>query len=135
MYKKLTEEEKNALKQLNLPKYDDSKPETWVGSKDYYEAVFETETNRDPKLHDAFSDLHKKIVNMVIQFCEEHGLKDVDEFYVGADGLSGSYGSHEWLCFTDSYMNMIKLIENTDEKSKDLWTKLPDRDNPFLHEI
>ena len=135
MYKKLTEEEKKALKELNLPKYDNKHPETWVGSKDYYEAIFKSETNRDPKLHDAFSELHKKIVDMVIQFCEEYGLKDVDEFTIGADGLSGSYGYHGWCPCTDSYMNMVKLVENTDEKSNDLWPKLPDREHPFLHEI
>lgn len=126
MYKELTEEEKKALERF--PKYD-GKPENWVGSKDYWESIFQTETNRNPELHEAFSELHHKIVNMVIQFCEEHGLEDVDEFYVGADGLSGSYGYHKWTCFTDSSMSLINC--NVDEHG---WIT-PDRENPFLHEI
>lgn len=125
---KLTNEEKKALEKF--PKYDDKDASTWVGSREYYEAVLETETNRDPELHDAFSELHKKIVDMVIQFCEEHELKDVDEFHIGADGLSGSYGNHEWTCFTDSSMSLIKL-----KKDEQTGWNLPDRDNPFLYEI
>ena len=127
MYKKLTEDEKKSLERF--PKYDDSKPESWVGSREYWESIFETETNRNPELHEAFSELHHKIVNMVIQFCEEHGLEDVDEFHIGADGLRGSYGYHDWTCFTDSSMSIIKSHE--DEHG---WS-LPDRNNPFLHEV
>lgn len=126
MYKKLTEEEKKELERF--PSYDDTKPETWVGSRDYYEAVFETETNRDPELHDAFSQLHEDIVNMVIQFCEKHGLKNVDAFYVGADGLSDNYGYHTWQCCTDSSMTMHAL------KNDKVLGKIIDKD-PFLHEI
>lgn len=73
MYKKLTEEEKKALEKY--PKYDDNKPETWVGSKEYFESIFTMEQNRDPELHEAFSQLHKAIVNMVIQFCENMDLR------------------------------------------------------------
>lgn len=133
MYKKLTEEEKKALEKY--PKYDDSKPETWEGSRDYYEAVFETETNRDPELHDAFSDLHEQIVNLVINFCKEHNLTDIDEFHVGADGIKGSIPYGVWCSCTDSSMSIIKLVENTEEVSKEYWPELPDRDNPFLFEI
>lgn len=126
MYKELTEEEKKTLEKF--PKYDDKDTSTWVGSRDYWEAIFESETNRDPELHTAFGELHEKIVNMVIQFCEEHGLKDVDEFVVGADGLTGSYGYHKWQCFTDSNMCMYKLV-------KDGGFIHADREHPFLHEI
>jgi len=133
MHKKLTEEEKKALEKY--PKYDDSKPETWEGSRDYYEAVFKLETNRDPELHDAFSDLHEQIVNLVINFCKEHNLTDIDEFHVGADGIKGSIPYGVWCSCTDSSMSIIKLVENTEEVSKEYWPELPDRDNPFLFEI
>ena len=126
MYRKLTEEEKKALEKF--PVYD-NKPENWVGSREYWESIFETETNRDPKLHKAFGELHKQIVDIVIQFCEEHGLEDVDEFYVSADGLRGSYGCHSWQSPTDSSMSIIK--SNEDEHG---WV-LPDREHPFLYEI
>lgn len=133
MHKKLTEEEKKALEKY--PKYDNSKPETWKGSRDYYEAVFKLETNRDPELHDAFSDLHEQIVNLVINFCKEHNLTDVDEFHVGANGIKGSIPYGVWCPCTDSSMSIIKLVENTEEVSKEYWPELPDRDNPFLFEI
>lgn len=135
MFKELTEKEKKALEELGLPKYDKSNAETWIGSEEYYESIFATETNRDPKLHDAFSDLHKQIVNLVIKFCKEHNLTDVDEFCVGADGLQGSIPYGEWCPCTDSNMSIIKLVENKEEKSKDLWPMLPDREHPFLYEI
>lgn len=126
MYKELTEEEKKALERF--PKYDDTKPETWVGSRDYFESIFSTEKNRDPELHEAFSQLHEDIVNMVIQFCEKHGLKNVDAFYVGADGLSDNYGYHTWQCCTDSSMTMHTF------KDDDRLGRIIDED-PFLHEI
>lgn len=133
MYKKLTEEEKKKLEYL--PKYDDAHPETWVGSRDYYEAVFETETNRDPELHNAFSKLHEDIVNMVIRFCKEHNITDVDEFHVGADGLRESIPYGEWCPCTDSSMSVVKMIENPDSASKKHFPEIPDRENPFLYEI
>ncbi len=133
MYKKLTEKEKKALEKY--PKYDDTKPEAWVGSRDYYEAVFETETNRDPELHDAFSDLHEQIVNLVVKFCKDHNLTDVDEFHIGADGIKGSIPYGIWCPCTDSSMSIIKLIKNTEEASKKYCPELPDREHPFLFEI
>ena len=125
MYKEITEEEKKALERF--PKYDESKPETWVGSREYFESIFATETNRDPELHEAFSKLHEEIVNMVIQFCEKHGLTSVDAFYVGADGLADNYGFHTWQCCTDSSMTMheLKMENGYVVTNKD----------PFLHEI
>lgn len=126
MYKKLTEEEKKALEKY--PKYDDNKPETWVRSREYFESIFATEQNRNPELHEAFSQLHKNIVNMVIQFCEKHGLKNIDAFYVGADGLSDNYGYHTWQCCTDSSMTMHTL------KNDKVLGKIIDED-PFLYEI
>lgn len=125
---KLTNEEKKALEKF--PKYDPKDAYSWIGSREYWESIFQTESNRDPELHKAFGELHKKIVDMVIQFCEEHNLPDVDEFHVGADGLSGSYGAHEWQCFTDSSMSLIKL-----KKDEQTGWNLPDRDNPFLYQI
>ncbi len=133
MYKELTEEEKQTLEKY--PKYDDSKPETWVGSKEYFEAVLATETNRDPELHKAFSQLHEDIVNLVIKFCKDHNLTDVDEFYVGADGIKGSIPYSIWCPCTDSDMSIIKLVKNTEEVSKENWSEFPDRENPFLFEI
>lgn len=127
MYKELTEEEKKALE--IFPKYDGKRAETWVGSRDYWESVFAKETNRDPELHNAFSELHKKIVDMILQFCKEHDLKDVDEFCVSADGLIGSIPYSEWCACTDSCMTITKAAEDNHG-----WV-VPNRDEPFLYEI
>lgn len=122
----MNNEDKKILEQF--PPYDDSKPETYVGSREYWENVFKDETNRDPKLHEDFSKLHEHIVNEVIQFCKEHGL-EVDEFSVGADGLLGSKHYGEWCPCTDSYMSMYTIKKDEDGHH------YVDREKPFLHEI
>ena len=89
-----------------------------------------SESNRNPELHTAFSELHKKLVDEIIQFCEKHNIKNVTEVYLHADGLEGSFGYGEWECATDSSMSMI--INGIDKETG--WT-LPDREHPFLYEI
>lgn len=123
---KITEEDKKILEQF--PEYTGDN--TYKGTKEYWLSVFEFETNRNPELHKAFSELHKKLVDEVIKFCKEHNLKDVDEFKLSADGLSDSIEFGEWICCTDSSMSMFQLKK--DEKTG--WL-LPDRENPFLYEI
>ena len=108
----------------------DGNPANFVGTKEYWEGVFSFETNRDPELHGDFSKLHKDIVDMVIQFCKKHNLTNVDEAYIGIDGLRGSMEAGGWTCFTDSSMSFIET--RYDEKLK---CDVPDRDAPFLHEI
>ena len=101
---KLTQEEKEQLKRF--PKYDGKGK--YVGTRDYWESVFQRETNRDPELHTAFSKLHDDIVNMVIRFCQEHNLTDVDCFVHCADGLAGSIEYGEWCPCTDSTIELRK---------------------------
>ena len=123
----ITEEDKKILEQF--PEYISGEP--YVGTRDYWESVFQKETNRDPKLHEAFSELHTKLVNEVIQFCKEHDL-DVDEFTLSADGLLGSKAYGEWCPCTDSFMEM--RIMNKEAISGLDW--YVDRDgDPFLYEI
>ena len=123
---KLTEEDKKLLEQF--PEYNGEYP--FEGTKEYWEGVFETETNRDPELHKAFSELHKKLVDEVIKFCKEHNLTDVDEFTISADGIMGSIDYGEWCCCTDSSMSMYKM-----KKDKETGWLVPDREYPFLDEI
>ena len=102
----------------------------FAGTKEYWRGVFETETNRDPKLHEDFSKLHHDIVDMVIKFCKDHDL-DVEEFSVHADGLLNSKEFGKWTCSTDSSMSMYVPVY--DEEAKTSWV---DRDgDPFLFEI
>lgn len=121
----ITEEDKKILEQF--PEYKEGG--NYVGTRDYWESVFQMETNRDPKLHEAFSELHTKLVNEVIQFCKEHDL-DVDEFTLSADGLLGSKKYGEWCPCTDSFMEM------RDAKEDETFGYYVDRDgDPFLYEI
>ena len=122
----ITKEDKKILEQF--PEYKEGS--NYVGTRDYWKSVFQMETNRDPKLHEAFSELHTKLVNEVIQFCKEHDL-DVDEFTLNGDGLLGSKKYGEWCPCTDSFMEMRVIKE--DEKTE-MW--YVDRDgDPFLYEI
>ena len=120
----LNEEDRKILEQF--PKYD-NKPKNWVGSREYWEFIFESEKNRNPELHKAFGELHKKIVDEVIQFCKKYNL-EVQEFHVGADGIRDSRDFGEWTCFTDSSMSMYtnKVYEDGCEYI--------DRETPFLYE-
>ena len=115
----MNEEDKKILERF--PKYKGKGD--FVGTRDYWKGVFHLETNRDPELHEAFSKLHTDIVNMVIRFCKEHNLTDVDEFVVGANGLMGSCEFGEWCPCTDSSMSMRKFGEEGQNG------------NPFLFEI
>ena len=123
-------EDDNKDKELlkSFPQYDEKNPSSLEGSRDYWESVFEHETNRDTELHKAFGELHIKIVNEVIQFCKEHNL-DVDEFCVSADGLLGSREFGEWCPCTDSSMSMHIAV-----KDKNGYWRI-DREKPFLYEI
>ena len=125
MLQQLTEEDKKILDQF--PKYDDN-PENWVGSREYWEFIFSEETNRDTELHKAFSELHKQIVNSVIQFCKKHNL-EVDAFDISADGLLGSRDFGSWQCCTDSSMSMYVI------KRGKHGIPYVDRDNCFLFEV
>lgn len=123
----MTPEDEKILEQF--PEYD-GKPEHYVNSRKYWESIFHTETNRDPELHKAFSELHEKLVNEIIAFCKEHNLRDVDEVSLYADGLIGSMEDGKWTCSTDSSMTMIEV-----RKDEETGWMLPDREHPLLYEI
>ena len=121
-------EEKEEIKGLErFPAYDGD-PAHWVGSRDYWEAVLAEEKNKDPELHKAFRELHKKIVDMVVAFCKEHDL-EVDEAYVQINGILGSKDYGEWTCATDSSMGMNSIVEGEEGMP------YVDRDEPFLYQI
>lgn len=107
----------------------DRNPTHYEGTKEYWEGVFSFEKNRDPELHTAFSELHTKIVNLVIQFCKEHNLSNVDSMTINADGLAASMVFGEWSMFTDSSMGMWSL------KQDEYGAMVTDRSRPFLYEI
>ena len=102
----------------------------FVGTREYWEGIFSNESNRDPELHKAFSELHEKLVSEIIQFCEKHNLRGVTEVNLHADGLEESFGLEKWKSDTDSSMSLI--VNKIDETTG--WT-VPDRKHPFLYEI
>lgn len=113
-----------------FPPYDGN-AKNFVGSREYWEGIFEGETNRDPELHRAFGRLHEKIVNEVIAFCKEHRL-EVDEFCVRADGLRGSRDHGEWGPCTDSAMSMHVIKK---KRSGGRTYLAVDREKPFLYQM
>ena len=123
---KISEKDEKILSQF--PKYEKGKP--FVGTREYWEGVFSWETNRKPELHAAFSELHHKIVNEVVQFCEKYGLDNITEVHISADGLEESFGYKQWMPCTDSSMSLIAI-----KKDAETGWEVPDRENPFLYEI
>ena len=112
----------------HFPHYE--KGGEFVGTREYWEGIFSSENNRDPELHKAFSELHEKLVNEIIKFCEKHNLRGVTEVNLHADGLEESFGHGKWKSDTDSSMSLI--VNKIDETTG--WTA-PDRKHPFLYEI
>lgn len=98
IYTNLTEEDKKLLEQF--PEYKEGGE--FVGTREYWEGVFDSETNRDAKLHEDFSKLHENLVNQVIKFCKDHNLTDIGVFDLYIDGIEYSTKFGEWCPATDS---------------------------------
>lgn len=115
-----------------FPRYNPKtkKGRNYVGTRDYWEGVFEGETNRNIELHTAFSKLHEDIVNEIITFCKRHNLTNVSLVGISIDGLNGSLDYGKWSPATDSSMEFY--VVKKDETSGMFFL---DRDKPFLSEI
>lgn len=57
--------------------------------------------------------LHKKLVNEIIDFCNEHELYDIDVVILSMDGLNYSIENGTWMGGTDSSMTFIDTNEDT----------------------
>ena len=84
----------------------------------------ETHTHRQPDLdkysnpqitHEQTIDLHYVLVQTCIDYINEHGLKDVDAVYFGADALQESSRFGEWTPATDSYLNLEGLEKSEND--------------------
>lgn len=53
-------------------------------------------------MDEKFYELHKKLVQEVIDYCKENDIKNADEFYLSIDGLQSSIEFGEWHPGTDS---------------------------------
>lgn len=69
------------------------------------------------KVKKEWAELHVELVNKVVRFCKEHGIEDVDEFWLSADMLSESIKYGEWCPMTDSPFELIKY---KDKERKEL---------------
>ena len=67
---------------------------------------------KDPKINEAFRNLHEKLVNEVIGFCKAWNIS-IDEFHLSADGLNESIKYGSWHPCTDSCLVFEK--SNQDE--------------------
>ena len=74
---------------------------------------------QDDKITNDFRELHDKIVNEIIKFCNEHNII-IDTFSIDADGIKYSIPFNEWTAFTDSsfvmYENDIRNKNNETNK-------------------
>lgn len=68
---------------------------------------------QDPELTKKFRELHKELVDRVIEFCNKNSV-EIDDFYLHADGIRGSIPYGSWQACTDSGFEMYRQedIEN-----------------------
>lgn len=53
-------------------------------------------------MNEKFYELHKKLVQQVIDYCKENNIKDADTFHLSIDGLQSSIEAGTWHPGTDS---------------------------------
>lgn len=56
---------------------------------------------QDEAIKNEFNELHRKLVNEVVDFCKRNNIK-ADTFSIGADGLRSSIEYGKWCPATDS---------------------------------
>lgn len=78
---------------------------------------------QDPELTKKFRDLHKELVDRVIEFCNKNSV-EIDDFYLHADGMRGSIPYGSWQACTDSGFEMYR---NEDIENENV--------DPFLYSI
>ena len=66
---------------------------------------------QDERLNYKFRQLHKHLVNEVIEFCKSHNIV-IDEFHLNADNLEESIKYGEWQACTDSCLIFDKFSED-----------------------
>ena len=69
------------------------------------EKEFYGQVCQDPETTKKFRDLHKELVDRVIEWCNENSV-DIDEFHLHADGIRESIHYSSWQPCTDSGFEM-----------------------------
>lgn len=65
-----------------------------------------------------WSKLHVELVNMIVAFCEKHGIEDVSDVYLNADCLFASIKYGEWCPATDSCLTLVRKDPENDYKEE-----------------
>lgn len=84
-------------------KYQTEKDYIWTSLSDYKDPITTKE--------DAYN-LHKKLVQTVIEFIKEHKLNDIDEVEFRVDCLQSSVEFGSWCPATDSYLGIYGVQKN-----------------------
>ena len=72
---------------------------------------------QDEHLMYKFQQLHKFIINKMVNFCKVHNIQ-IDKLTLIADGLHDSIEFGEWQPSTDSCLEFIKFNDKKEEKVK-----------------
>lgn len=93
---------------------------------------------QDEVINKEFRELHKRLVNEVIDFCNYHNIV-IDELHLNADCLSGSIPYGEWQACTDSCLVFDKFTDEYNDVifgdkvvSNEEWNKIKLKQEPFL---
>ena len=70
---------------------------------------------QDVNKTEAFRELHRKIVNEIVNFCKNNDV-EIDEIHLSADGIRGSIPFGEWTAGTDSSFVMYQFVEEHQRK-------------------
>jgi hypothetical protein len=64
-------------------------------------------------MNEKFYELHKKLVQQVIDYCKENDITDADIFDLHIDGLRDSIENGKWHPGTDSAMGLYNKDKET----------------------
>lgn len=97
---------------------------------------------QDEKVNTAFRNLHKRIVDEIIGFCNAWNIS-IDEFHIKADGLAESIPHGSWQSCTDSSFVFKKYSDDykktfieTDKKYMTRDLKMMElNEEPFMYSM
>ena len=76
------------------------------------EKKFPWQICQDEELNQKFVELHKTLVNQIVEFCKDNNL-EIDDVHVSADGLRDSIKYGYWTPASDSSMTMYRFDDET----------------------
>lgn len=96
---------------------------------------------QDDEINKEFGELHKSLVNQIIQFCKKHDIS-IDEIHLNADHVAPSIPYGEWQSCTDSYFVLEKFTEEYKDAvsmrkivSKEEFRKIRLEQQPYIYSM